>query len=56
MVNDYLTKPFSREELPIRVRFHLKLSKATSEVYRMMDDLRGMQNQLIQSAKLAAVG
>ena len=54
--NDYLTKPFSREELLIRVRFHLKLSKATSEVYRMMDDLRGMQNQLIQSAKLAAVG
>ena len=54
--NDYLTKPFSREELLIRVQFHLKLSKATSEVYRMMDDLRGMQNQLIQSAKLAAVG
>ena len=54
--NDYLTKPVSREELLIRVRFHLKLSKATSEVYRMMDDLRGMQNQLIQSAKLAAVG
>ena len=54
--NDYLTKPFSREELLIRVRFHLKLSKATSEVYRMMDDLRGMQNQLIQSVKLAAVG
>ena len=54
--NDYLTKPFSREELLIRVRFHLKLSKATSEVYRMMDDLRGMQNQLIQSARLAAVG
>lgn len=54
--NDYLTKPVSREELLIRVRFHLKLSKATSEVYRMMDDLRGMQNQLIQLAKLAAVG
>ncbi len=54
--NDYLTKPFSREELLIRVQFHLKLSNATSEVYRMMDDLRGMQNQLIQSAKLAAVG
>ena len=54
--NDYLTKPFSREELLIRVQFHLKLSKATSEVYRMMDDLRGIQNQLIQSAKLAAVG
>ncbi len=54
--NDYLTKPFSREELLICVQFHLKLSKATSEVYRMMDDLRGMQNQLIQSAKLAAVG
>ena len=54
--NDYFTKPFSREELLIRVRFHLKLSKATSEVYRMMDDLRGMQNQLIQSVKLAAVG
>ena len=54
--NDYLAKPFSREELLIRVQFHLKLSKATSEVYRMMDDLRGIQNQLIQSAKLAAVG
>ena len=54
--NDYLTKPFSREELLVRVRFHLQLSNATSEIFRMMDDLRGMQNQLIQSAKLAAVG
>ena len=54
--NDYLTKPFSREELLVRVRFHLQLSNATSEIFRMMDDLRSMQNQLIQSAKLAAVG
>ena len=50
---NYLKKTFSREDLLVRVRFHLQLSKANSEMHRMMEDLWGVQNQLIQWAKLA---
>ena len=46
-------KTFSREDLLVRVRFHSQLSKANSEMHRMMEDLWGVQNQLIQWAKLA---
>jgi C4-dicarboxylate-specific signal transduction histidine kinase len=54
--NDYLKEHFSREKLLVRVRFYLQLSKANFEIYRMMEDLWGIQNQLIQSTKFAAVG
>lgn len=64
---DYITKPFHREEVLARIRLHLQLRKLnqnleqqvaerTSDLNRMVQDLKQTQMQLVQSEKMSTLG
>ena len=53
---DYITKPFQREEVLMRVETHLKINRLTAELSTKYDELQRTQSQLIQSEKMAALG
>ncbi len=65
--NDYISKPFNKEELLARVRVLLKIRKMNQDLKRWNDQLERMvdertqeltktQGQLIQAEKLATIG
>ncbi|WP_224371828.1 ATP-binding protein [Hyalangium versicolor] len=61
--DDYLGKPFGPDELKARVRaavrlhdVYLQLENRTSELETALRQLREAQEQLVQSAKMAAMG
>ena len=47
--NDYMTKPFHRDELLVRVSVHLQVKDAFAKI-------RQMQEELLKNAQLAAIG
>jgi two-component system NtrC family sensor kinase len=54
--SDYLTKPFSRDELLARVRVHLELNHAHRELQSQHEHLKATQAHLIQQEKMANLG
>lgn len=53
---DYITKPFNKDELLIRVETHLELNLNRMRFQQAYQELQETQAQLVSSAKLAAVG
>ncbi|HIK18906.1 MAG TPA: response regulator [Leptolyngbyaceae cyanobacterium M33_DOE_097] len=60
---DYITKPFQVEEVLARIKTHLevcslqrRLQQKNQDLEQMLHELQSTQSQLIQSAKLAALG
>lgn len=54
--SDYLTKPFSREELLARIQLHTQLAQVNRTLRKTHEELQSTQNLLVQSAKLSAIG
>jgi signal transduction histidine kinase len=60
---DYITKPFQIEEVQARISLHLalkhteaSLAEKNKKLQNTLDDLKSTQQQLVQSAKMAALG
>lgn len=60
---DYITKPFNKKELLVRVNTHLefssnqlKLKNALQDLEQQHSELKSAQSKLIQSEKLASLG
>lgn len=54
--NDYLAKPFSRDELVERVRIHLQIVKARQELEQQNDQLVDAQKKMLSQEKMATLG
>ncbi|MCP4687213.1 MAG: GHKL domain-containing protein, partial [Desulfobacterales bacterium] len=53
---DFITKPFRSVELLARVRTHLSLRSVQKGLERTLEELKETQSQLVESAKMAALG
>lgn len=55
-VDDYLTKPFHYQELQARIRALLRLRELTISLREKNDELKSMQERLIEKERQAVVG
>jgi len=53
---DYIPKPFNNEEVISRVRVHLGLKVKTMELEKALSSLQNLQDELIQTEKMASLG
>ncbi len=53
---DYITKPFNKNELLVRVQTHLELNLNRIRLQHAYQELKETQAELVNSAKLAAIG
>ncbi len=53
---DYITKPFNKAELVVRVANHIRTHLLQLELKASMEEIRSQQQMLIQQSKLSAMG